>query len=190
MKRLELAALCLLLILVPTAYLNALNRLFPHSDLKFYPGWLDSSFQADVWNLGYDRPVDANMSSENGVLKISAVGNISSGTLVAAQRWIGLDFNMSEFRYLKVSIMTSGITVAARIVIWTDGGKQINVVLLKTYNDKDWHIEILDVIYTLNVLGASTSQLSMIELSWQQVADGSNTTVYYSQLSFNSLENA
>jgi hypothetical protein len=187
MKSMKLVALCLLLILVPTAYLTALNLLIPHSGLKFYAGWADSLFQASVWNLGYDRPVDANMSSENGVLKVSAVGDISSGTLVAAQRWSGLDFNMSEYKYLKVSIMTSGITVAARIVIWTDNPY---VVLLKTYNDHEWHTEVLDVVYTLSNMGATSLRPGMIELSWQQVTEGFNSTVYYSQLSFNSLETA
>jgi hypothetical protein len=179
----------MLIILMPVAYLTILNQIIPHPGLKFHAGWTDNSFQTDVWKLSYNRPVDVNMSSEDGVLKICASGELSIDTIVAAQRWSGLDFNLTEYRYLKVSIMTSGLAVAARIMIWTDPDHG-HAVLLKTYNDNKWHPEIIDVIFFLNVLGASSSQLSMIELSWQQVNEGSSSTACYSQLSFNSLEAA
>jgi hypothetical protein len=51
-----------------------------------------------------------------------------------------------------------------------------------------WHTEIIDLIYFLNNIGIIASHLAMIELSMQQVYDGSNSTVYYRQLSFDSLE--
>jgi hypothetical protein len=174
---------------MPVAYLAVLNQIIPHPGLKFYAGWTNNSFQTSEWKLAYNRPIDANMSSEDGILKICASGKLSEYTIVAAQRWSGLDFNLTKYRYLKVSVMTSGLAVAARIVIWTDPDHGY-VVLLKTYNDNEWHTEIFDVVFFLDNSGASSLQLVMIELSWQQVNEGSSSAACYSQLSFNSLEGA
>ena len=80
--------------------------------------------------------------------------------------------------------MTSGIDVAARIVVWTDPNHSY-MVLLKTYNDGNWHTEIIDLLY-FGIPGGS--YLSMIELGFTQISDGSGSIVCYSQLSFNSLE--
>jgi hypothetical protein len=123
------------------------------------------------------------MLSADGVLKLYVNGTVSTNTIVAAQRTEGLDFNASTYRYLKVSIMTSGIDVAARIVVWTDSNHPYTV-LLKTYNDKSWHTEIIDLSY----FGVDSPQLFMIELGWLQINDGLNDNAYYSELSFNSLE--
>jgi hypothetical protein len=189
MTKVKVVALSLLIILAPIAYLTILDRLLPHAGMKFYPGWEDDSFQENLWKLVYNRPIDANISNDNGVLKISASGQLSEDTIVAAQRWSGLDFDLTEFKYLKVSVMTSGIDVAARIVAWTDPDHGY-VVVLKTYDDSAWHTEIVDLVYFLNIMGTSSSHLTMIELSMQQVYKGFNSTVCYRQLSFDSLEAA
>lgn len=86
--------------------------------------------------------------------------------------------------------MTSGLDVAARIVIWTQPNLDHSyAILLKTYNDKDWHTEIIDISYYLRAHSdVSTSGLSMIELGWMQVEESNSSTVFYRQLSFNNLE--
>jgi hypothetical protein len=186
--KVKVISLGLIMILIPIAYLFVLNQIVPHPGLKFYAGWIDDSFQTSVWRLAYDKPVGANISSENGTLKIYASGNLSVNTIVSAQRWSGLDFNLTTYRYLKVSVKTSGLDVAARIVIWTDTD-QGHVLLLKTYNDEEWHTEIIDVVFFLEISSVYSSQLIMIELSWQQVNEGSSSTASYAHLSFNNLEN-
>jgi hypothetical protein len=149
---------------------------------KFRAGWEDNSFQ-NQWRLASNQPVNASMSSENGVLKLDVTGIVPVNAIVTAQRTEELGFNMSTYRYLKVSIMTSDIDVAARIVVWTDQD-HLYTVLLKTYDDKSRHTEIIDLSY----LGIGNSHLFMIELGWLQIREDFNDAVYYSELSFNSLE--
>jgi hypothetical protein len=185
--RAKVMILTLLIIIAPVAYLAILNQIIPHNGLKLTAGWEDNSFEGDLWKLSYNRPVNANISSENETLKIYTSGNLSQDTIVAAQRFSGLDFDLTVYRYLKVSVETSGLDVAARIVIWTDPNHGY-VVLLKTYNDHEWHTEIIDLVFFLSGIGVSSSGLSEIELSIQQVHDGSNSVASYRQLSFNSLE--
>jgi hypothetical protein len=138
-----------------------------------------------AWTPAYSNQVNANISSYNGILRVSGNGNLKAGTIVSAQRTSNLDFDLDKYRYLNVSIISSGLDVAARIVIWTapDPSKAY-AVLLKTYNDKNWHTEMIDLSY----FGINGAGLFMIELSWMQVYDGSSSIVCYSQLSFNSLE--
>jgi hypothetical protein len=131
------------------------------------------------WILAYNKPVNATITSEAGVLRVAASGNLS-GTTVAAQRLKGLTFNPTVYNYLKVSIMTSSVNVAARIVVWSDPN-QAKVVLLKTYNDSDWHTEIIDLNFF------SFSHIYMIELSMTQVYPSNESHVLYKQLSFNRL---
>jgi hypothetical protein len=135
------------------------------------------------WEVAYNYPVNASISNENGILRVFGNGDLKAGTLVSAQRTSNLGFDFDKYRYLNVSIMTSGLDVAARIVIWTKPDpEKVYTVLLKTYNDKNWHTEIIDLTYWVG------SGLFMIELGWSQVYEGSSNTVCYSQLSFNSLE--
>lgn len=137
------------------------------------------------WILSYDVPINASISGHEGILKVSGKGNLSANTVVTAQRLSGLSFDLSKYKYLKVSIRTSSIDVAARIVIWTDS-TQPYTVALKTYNDREWHTEIVDLSY----FGISGNELYMIELGWIQVYDSkdSNSTIYYKELSFNEIE--
>lgn len=137
------------------------------------------------WTLVYNRqPNETNISTEGNILKIFGSGNLSAGTIMSAQRTSNLTFDATVARYLNVSIKTSGIEVAARIVIWTSPSQWI-VILLKTYNDFSWHIEIIDLFS----FGINASNLYMIELGWQQVYDSTNQSiVWYRQLSFNLWE--
>lgn len=138
-----------------------------------------------TWKLSYTNPVNASISSENGVLQVSGNGDIKAGTVVSGQRTNDLKFDLDKYRYLNVSIMTSGLDVAARIVIWTGPDpNKASTVLLRTYDDGKWHTEILD----LSFFGISGSGLFMIELGWSQVYEGSSSIVHYRQLSFNELE--
>ncbi|MCP8309251.1 MAG: hypothetical protein H3Z54_11270 [archaeon] len=173
-----------LILLSPIVYLAILNLAIPQSSIKFHAGWEDNSFQ-NGWRLASNKPVNASILSENGILKVYANGNLSAGTIVTAQRIDGLEFNLDTYRYLKVSIMTSGPDVAAIIEIWTGPDLDyLHTVLLKTYNDGNWHTEIIDLLY----FGIYGSGLFMIELGWMQVYEGSSSMACYSQLSFNSLE--
>lgn len=135
------------------------------------------------WRLAYNKPVNASISNEDGVLRVSATGNLSAGTIVAAQRLKNLAINLSVHNYLNISIMTSSINVAARIVIWTNMSYSHDV-LVKTYNDNEWHSEIVDLAF----FGLS-GDVYMIELSLMQLyPSDSSEWVSYKQLSFNRLE--
>jgi len=138
--------------------------------------------EAPDWVMAYNEPINASISSENGTLEIHGSGGLSSGTIVSAQRPKGLLFNSSEYSYLKVSIKTSSINVAARVVVWVDQSHAY-AVLLKTYDDNAWHTEIVDI----SLFGATSSSLYMVELGWMQIDEGYESTVYYRQLSFDSL---
>lgn len=137
-----------------------------------------------TWTLACNRPIEANISTEQGILKILGNGPVIAGTIASAQRTSNLTFNTLDAPYLNVSIRTSSIDAAARIVIWTSPSQWV-VVLLKTYNDFSWHVEIIDLLS----FGINVSGLYMIELGWQQVYDSTNQSVaWYRQLSFNRLE--
>lgn len=143
-----------------------------------------------AWKLAYNNPLNASIFSNNGLLEVFGNGDIERGNIVSAQRTTDLEFDLNEYRYLNVSVMTSGLDVAARIVIWTQPNLDHSyAILLKTYNDKDWHTEIIDISYYLRAHSdVSTSGLSMIELGWMQVEESNSSTVFYRQLSFNNLE--
>jgi hypothetical protein len=137
------------------------------------------------WILSSSDPVPAGISSGNGVLTVTARGNLTQGLIVSAQRTRNLDVNLTPYYFLKISIMTSSIDVAARIVIWpTSTIADSKEVLLKTYNDNQWHTEIVD----LSLFGL-TNRVFEIELGFVTLADlSSETYANYGQLSFNMLE--
>ncbi|HEY4674586.1 MAG TPA: hypothetical protein VIH48_00875 [Candidatus Bathyarchaeia archaeon] len=183
-KRLNVVMLILAIILIPVAYLAILNIVIPKDGTRFLIGWEDNTFQTE-WTLAYLGPVNASMSSESGVLKVFGDGDLKEGNLVTAQRTSDLEFDLNKYKYINVSIMTSGFDTAARIVIWTESNPDYAyTVLLKTYNDTNWHTEIIDLSY----FGIDGSSLFMIELGWMQLYDGSSSTAFYRQLSFSSLE--
>lgn len=176
------AFLILLLIVFPIGYLKMLEVIVTHPGLRLIPGWEDKTF--DAWTLAYNRPINASISVENGILKVYGSGNLSAGTIVAAQRFKDVNVDISIYRYLRVLIRTSSINVAARIVIWS-APSQPCVVLFKTYNDAEWHTEIVD----LSFFGLTGSPY-MIELTWMQIYDlsDSSSIAWYREISFNKLE--
>jgi hypothetical protein len=136
---------------------------------------------APDWKTFCTVPIEESVSSENNVLTVFARGNISAGTIVTAQRSDNFSFSLQTYCYLNVSIKTSSINVSARIVVWTNSTVPC-VVLLKTYNDENWHTEIVD----LSSCGVTEDKLLMIELGLMQVYDVTNSesSVNYQELSF------
>jgi hypothetical protein len=134
------------------------------------------------WYSARSGMVKGNVSSYTGVLNISMQGYRSTDDIIAAQRIRSLPSNLTFSNYLKVLIMTSSINVSARIAMWPDA--QTNVILLKTYNDREWHIEIIN----LGDLGLRDN-IRMIELSLMQLySSNSSEWILYKELSFNTLE--
>jgi len=159
---------------------------------RYYAGEIQHAYIKSIgiykenptWTLTYNKPIEANISTEGDTLRIFGNENLTAGTIVSAQRFSNLTFNAIVARYVNVSVKTSSINVAARIAIWTSPSQSV-VVLLKTYNDFSWHIEIIDLLS----FGINVSRLYMIELGWQQVYDSTDQSiVWYRQLSFNQLE--
>lgn len=137
-----------------------------------------------MWTLSYDKSINAGISNEGNTLKVFGRGNLTVGTIVVAQRFYNLTFKPSVARYINVSIRASSIAAAARIVLWTSPSQFITV-LLKTYNDENWHTEIIDMLR----FGISDSQLYLVELGWLQVYNSTDSsTAWYRQLSFNQLK--
>lgn len=133
------------------------------------------------WILATNKPVKAEISSDEGILKISASGNIPAGTIVSAQRIKEIPIDLDIYQYFIVRIRTSSINAAARVMIWTNQ-TYARAVLLKTYNDFEWHTEIVYLPY----YGISGVQIYMIELGFEQVQDAENSesTIWYGGLSF------
>jgi hypothetical protein len=179
---------------VYSGIVNGILMLFMNSFNPNYSGGLQHAYvqaidfyqNSPAWRLAYSNPLNSSIFSNNGLLEVFGNGHIKGGYIVSAQRTSDLEFDLNKYRYLNVSVMTSGLDVAARVVIWTQSNlDHAYAVLLKTYNDKDWHTEIIDLSYYFDV---SASRLFMIELGWIQVQEGHSSTVSYRQLSFNSVE--
>jgi hypothetical protein len=138
--------------------------------------------QPDWW-LATTPLTPATISNQQGILKLSGNGNLSEGTIISAQRSKNLTFNLVPFNYINVSIMTSSLDIAARIVIWptNSSGSISREVLLKTYNDNQWHTEIVE----LSLFGL-TKNIYRIELGLITL-DSSTTEewICYKDLSFN-----
>jgi hypothetical protein len=155
-----------------------------------YSGGMQSAYIESIcfykeppdWSLVYLGISNTSISSKDGTLTISVNGEAPKDSMVVAQKKRDLNFDPSLYPYLKVSIRTSSINVATRIVLWTDP-EHAYTVLLKTYNDGEWHTEIIDLRY----FGIASTKLYMIELSLLQLSDGINSSVSYRELSFNRM---
>lgn len=134
------------------------------------------------WWLASSSLTPAGISNQQGILTLSGIGHLSKGTIISAQRSKDLNFNLIPYNYLNISIMTSSLNVAARIVIWPDSvAGNSREVLIKTYNDNNWHTEIIE----LSIFGL-TQNVQRIELGFVCI-DTSTTEewVHYKELSFN-----
>jgi hypothetical protein len=138
-------------------------------------------YQKTEWKLATNVPVNADISSQNGTLVLSASGNLIDGTIVAAERLLDYSVNVNTYNYLNISIRTSSINIAARLVVWPDPDpNDARVVLLKTYNDTNWHTEIVDLSY-LGVQGP----VFIADIGFQQVySSNENESIMYRDLSF------
>ena len=118
-------------------------------------------------------------------MNVSASGDLSEGLLVSAQRRNSLSINTAMYKYLMISVRTSSLNIATRVVVWPDQNViNSRTVLLKTYNDNEWHTEIVDLSYFV-----VSTNIFMIELGFEQVyPSNANEWVTYKELSFNSLE--
>lgn len=174
----------LLVIVFPTVYVAILNEVVPHPGLSLSTQWIDCDF-TENWRITMSAEIEGDISSENGVLNITINGARQEGAIVAAQRDNGLPDNITSKSFLKVSIKTSSIDVAARVLVWSNESFSSDyLVLLKTYDDQEWHTEIIDLS-----LFDFSGQLFRIELSMMQVCpSNSSEWVSYSQLSFEEME--
>jgi hypothetical protein len=139
------------------------------------------------WTLATSDPEamgSMGISSANGTLWVQSNYSLNQNTIVTAERTYNLTIDVTKHRYLSVSIMTSSINVAARVVIWTNATNPVEV-LLKTYNDGLWHTEIVD----LGAFGIRSNDLFEIELGFIQLKEGSGLPVFasYRSLSFSTL---
>jgi hypothetical protein len=131
------------------------------------------------WVKSQNEPVNSSILDTKDGLNITVSGDVTAGTIVSAQR-SELAVNITEDNYLSVSIKTSSVNVAARIIIWQNNSSY--PVLIKTYDDSAWHNEVID-LSSFNLAG----NVSLIELSLQQLTDGNYSSVCYRQLAFNTL---
>jgi hypothetical protein len=171
----------LFLITFPIFYVVILNTFVSHPGLRLSAKWSDNTFSD--WETRTNAPILGGISNEGGSLKINMEGTRHEGEIVAAQKTQNLSANLASNDYIKVSIMASSINVAARIVIWTDFEHPYEI-LLKTYNDRAWHHEII----SLPFFGLS-GNISMIELSMKQLKTSNVTEwILYEDLSFGNFD--
>ena len=169
------------LIVLPALYVGHLDVFVDHPGLKLSSTWNDYGFLC--WNMITNAPVNGSISNVGGPLKITMNGPRSAGAIVAAQRTEDLPLEIPSDGYLKVSAKASSINVAVRIVIWTDFEHPQNV-LVKTYNDNEWHVEVVSLPFF-----RLSGNISMIELSMMQLNNStSDEWVLYKELSFCYLE--
>jgi hypothetical protein len=134
---------------------------------------------APNWELISDKPVNAKLNAQNHVLSIRLSNIAPNGSLIAAQRVGGFAFDLRNAGYLQVSIKTSSLSVIARIVVWTEDGKD-HLILLKTYNDNQWHTEVVQ----LSAFGVSGTKLLAVQLGMIAVNSEAPLIVSYKDLSF------
>jgi len=127
---------------------------------------------------------NTEISSSNGTLCVQSNAVLKPETVVTAQRMEDLTINVTKYRFLSLVVMTSSINVAARVVIWTNASSPF-IVLLKTYDDRLWHTEIVD----LRAFEISGNDQFIIELGFIQLKGESDPPVFarYRSLSFSTL---
>jgi hypothetical protein len=143
----------LVLVVFPVAYLSILDATVGYSNPRLVLGWEDNTFGAD-WKLASNAPVEGSLEAENGTLVVSAIGAVANQTIVTGQLFLDADkfVDLATYNYLKVSVRTSSIDVAARIVIRSNT-TEVKEVLMKTYNDNEWHTEVVDLSGTFALSG-------------------------------------
>lgn len=152
--------LSVLLVGIPVVYVATVNSLEDHPTLRFEAGWTDPVF-FEGWIFVANAPVDGYLNNSQGYLAINTDRVLNPGVIVAAQRRTLPPLDISQYPFLVVSIKTPSSLIAARIVVWLDPGQGITL-LAKTYADREWHTEVID----LRFFGLSgTIQPFMLELT-------------------------
>jgi hypothetical protein len=147
------------------------------SSVGFYP----SPF---VWYISTSRLVSSpKVSTLSNEIIVSDEGNLSNGIIVTARRSYDLNFNESVGNFLNVTVKTSSVYVAARVTIWTSNTSAYTV-LLKTYNDFNWHTEIIS-LSAFKIIGPN---ITLVELGLLELNNQPSAMVWYANMSFNSLQ--
>ena len=175
-----LLAALLLLIISPTVYVTVLNAVLPHPGLNLSTKWSNETFED--WNTDMTYLAAGNVTTNNDVLSITIAGKSPNGAIVAAQRKHDLPSDLSQRSFLKVTVKTSSIDVAARVVIWANASYSQDV-LIKTYSDREWHTEIVDLTFF-----DIPESIYMVELSAMKIYASTDNYVSYTQLTFEEME--
>ena len=180
----KVTAVILVLIVFPVMYVKVLDTLVGHTEPVFISGW-GTDF-TDGWQLASSVPVKAELAEEDGVLNVTATESLPNYAIVTAQKLDDFVVNVTTYNYLVVSIKTSSLFTAARIVVWPNSTKIApKEVLLKTYDDNEWHTEVVD----LSSIFALSGDIIGIELGFKRInPSASSESVYFKQLSFSRLE--
>ncbi len=161
--RLRLAAMIVVLIVLPVAYVAAINAVLPHESLAFEAGWTDSSFSG--WTVNVSGGASAFLAVSNGIVSVISGGTVTPDQFVAADSPNLSAANITKDPFLIVSIKAPAYYVAARIGIWT-GRAPFLLVLVKTYADTAWHTEVID----LRLFGLSwETSIRTLQLGWTTV---------------------
>jgi len=161
--RVRLAGLILVLLVLPAAYVAAINAAVAHESLTFEAGWSDSSFSG--WTVNASADTTALLSVSNGSLSVISGGTVTPQQFVAADSPNLSAANVTKYPFLIVSVKAPAYYVAARIGIWTGKGA-LMLVLVKTYADTARHTEVID----LRFFGLSwETPIRTLELGWTSV---------------------
>jgi hypothetical protein len=176
-------ALILTLIVLPVAYIAAINATIPHDRLAFTAGWTDPMFLG--WKANSTAGTSAFIAVSNGVLSVVSTTSVTPQQFVAADSPNLSRVDRSQYPFLLVTIRAPAYFVAARIGIATEQ-RGLVLVLVKTYPDSDWHTEVID----LRFFGVANGKgFFMIELGWLGVERDApaNTRVEFQDVMLASL---
>ena len=161
--RLRIAAMVLVLLLFPVAYVAAINAMLPHESLAFEIGWTEQSFSG--WTVNASSGTNAVLAISNGTLSVISTATVTQDQFVAAESPNLSAVNVTRYPFLIVSVRAPAYFVAARIGIWTGKGPLV-LVLAKTYPDTAWHTEVID----LRFFGLSwEAPIRTLQLGWGSV---------------------
>ena len=136
-----------------------------------------------TWSYVASNSVKGNIIGVDGVLNVSMVDQHPEGIIVTAQRTHNLPAYLASNNFAKIVVRTSSINIATRVVLWINPYSP-REILLKTYNDTNWHTEIV----SLPFLGIS-GDVHKIELGMVRLYSSNSTeSVSYKEISFANLE--
>lgn len=180
-NRVALVALLLVLLTAfPVAYVEVVDAIVSHNAFTLIPGLQDNSFAA--WTLVNNTILGAGIQASGGNLTVSASGNFTAGVFLHAQRVFNTSINLARFHYLSINIHTGSLLTAAEVILRISPKVSVSL-LLKTYADRGWHNEIID----LSQFSVNSKTIFAVELGWSVLANETAASASFSQLSFNRL---